>query len=69
MKDIFLSLNDHSVARIIAALVSDYDISPLREVVDDLALTLVAPLSAEYDDAWQSYAPVFMPQKKSRPVA
>ena len=40
---------DHRVARVVAALVADDVVHPVREVVDGLALALVPPLGPEHD--------------------
>src|SRR5205823_6266664 len=43
-------LGDDGVARVVAALAADDHVGPGGEVVDDLALALVAPLTADQDD-------------------
>jgi hypothetical protein len=40
-------LRDHRVAGVVAALGADYEAGPLGEVVGDLALTFVSPLSTD----------------------
>ena len=43
------ALGDDGVARVVAALVADHEVHPVREVVDRLALALVSPLGPEHD--------------------
>ena len=43
-------LGDHGVAGVVAALWADHEVGLLGQVVDDLALALVAPLPADDDD-------------------
>jgi hypothetical protein len=46
-----LTVADDRVAGVVAALKADHDVGLLREQVGDLALALVAPLGADYDDS------------------
>src|SRR4051794_41918203 len=46
-----LTVADDRVAGVVSALKADHDIGLLREQVGDLALALVAPLGADYDDS------------------
>ncbi|CUW02441.1 Uncharacterised protein [Serratia grimesii] len=50
MKDGFFTVNNQSVASVMAPLVAHYILSPFGQQVYDLALTFVTPLSAQYDD-------------------
>jgi len=43
-----LIADDHRVARVVAALITRYDVEPGGEQVDDLAFALVAPLRSQY---------------------
>ena len=45
-----LAIDDQRMARIVAALESHHDVGLLRQPVDDLALSLVAPLGADDDN-------------------
>ena len=44
MKDIFLALDVHGVACVIAALRADYHVGLFRQNINDLSLAFVAPL-------------------------
>jgi hypothetical protein len=48
MQHIFFTADYDSMARIVAALVSGYNIRFLSKEIDNLALTLVAPLGPYY---------------------
>ncbi len=48
------TVDDEGVARIVAALETDHDIGLLRQPVDDLAFSFVAPLGADDDDIGHS---------------
>ena len=47
VKDHLLAVRDHRVPRVRAALVADEDVHVPTQEVDDLSLTLIAPLSAD----------------------
>ena len=47
-----LAVADDRVAGVVAALEAHDRVRALGEQVDDLALALVAPLGADYDDSW-----------------
>ena len=47
-----VALADDRVAGVVAALKADHDVGLLGNQVDDLALALIAPLGADYDDSW-----------------
>jgi hypothetical protein len=49
MQHELLSLDEHRVPGVVAALRAGDDLKAWREQVDDLALALVAPLGAEHD--------------------
>ena len=46
----FLAADHQGVASIVAALEADHAADVLRQQIDDLALALVAPLSAQHHD-------------------
>ena len=48
----FLAVAHDRVAGVVAALEADHEVGLLGEQVDDLALTLVAPLGAHDDYSW-----------------
>src|SRR4029453_18506584 len=62
-----LTVADNRVAGVVAALKADHDVGPLREQVGDLALPLVAPLGADYDDS--GHDQVIMRRSASGPAA
>ena len=47
-----VALADDRVAGVVAALEAHDDVGLLGNQVDDLALALIAPLGADYDNAW-----------------
>jgi hypothetical protein len=49
MEDVLLPVDDQSVPCVVSALESDNEIRPLRKQIDNLALSLIAPLGAYYN--------------------
>ncbi|MNC58954.1 hypothetical protein D3C75_1087270 [compost metagenome] len=50
MKDGFFTVDNQSVASVMATLVAHNILSPFSQQVYDLTLTFVTPLGAQYDD-------------------
>ncbi len=50
MKNGFLTVDNQSMARVMATLIAHNIFSPFSQQVNDLALTFVTPLGAQYDD-------------------
>ena len=50
VQDVEVAADDDGVTRVGAALVAHHEVGALREHVDQLALPLIAPLRAHYDD-------------------
>ena len=47
-----LAVADDRVPGVVAALEADHGVGALGEEVDDLALSLIAPLGADYHESW-----------------